>query len=258
MIYNYGDFLVGGDVEVLNPIKWNDGLDQYRIKPADLRQKFKDIKADAVYAFQLRNPVHNGHALLMQDTEQKLKARGFKKPVLLLHPLGGWTKADDVPLDVRIKQHDCVLNENVLPKDRTVLAIWPSPMMYAGPTEVQWHCRCRAIAGASFYIVGRDPAGMSHPLEDKNLYQAHHGREILQMAPGLSALEIIPFRFASYNTQKKAMDFFDPAKKEIFQSISGTKMRKFAREGVQPPDGFMCPTGWKVVSDYYQNLAKAK
>merc|ERR1712185_459817 len=56
------------------------------------------------------------------------------------------------------KQHDCVLNENVLPKDRTVLAIWPSPMMYAGPTEVQWHCRCRAIAGASFYIVGRDPA----------------------------------------------------------------------------------------------------
>lgn len=27
-------------------------------------------------------------------------SRGFRKPVLLLHPLGGWTKADDVPLKV--------------------------------------------------------------------------------------------------------------------------------------------------------------
>ena len=49
------------------------------------------MKADAVFAFQLRNPIHNGHALLMQDTRQKLLERGFKNPVLLLHPLGGKT-----------------------------------------------------------------------------------------------------------------------------------------------------------------------
>lgn len=46
------------------------------------------MNADAVFAFQLRNPVHNGHALLMQDTREKLIARGYKNPVLLLHPLG--------------------------------------------------------------------------------------------------------------------------------------------------------------------------
>ena len=28
----------------------------------------------------------------MQDTHAKLKAKGYKSPVLLLHPLGGWTK----------------------------------------------------------------------------------------------------------------------------------------------------------------------
>ena len=27
-------------------------------------------------------------------------SRGYRNPVLLLHPLGGWTKADDVPLKV--------------------------------------------------------------------------------------------------------------------------------------------------------------
>jgi len=41
-----------------------------------------------VFAFQLRNPVHNGHALLIHDTQRRLKERGYKNPVLLLHPLG--------------------------------------------------------------------------------------------------------------------------------------------------------------------------
>jgi 3'-phosphoadenosine 5'-phosphosulfate synthase len=31
--------------------------------------------------------------------------KGYKKPVLLLHPCGGWVKNDDIPLDVRIRQH---------------------------------------------------------------------------------------------------------------------------------------------------------
>ena len=46
------------------------------------------LQADAVFAFQLRNPVHNGHALLMKDTKRRLLERGYTKPVLLLHPLG--------------------------------------------------------------------------------------------------------------------------------------------------------------------------
>lgn len=64
--------------------------------------------ADAVFAFQLRNPVHNGHALLMTDTRRRLLEMGYNNPVLLLHPLGGYTKADDVPLNWRMKQHEKV------------------------------------------------------------------------------------------------------------------------------------------------------
>lgn len=56
--------------------------------------------------------------------------------MLLLHPLGGWTKDDDVPLPWRMKQHAAVLEEGVLNPDSTIVAIFPSPMMYAGPTEV--------------------------------------------------------------------------------------------------------------------------
>lgn len=97
---------------------------------------FFPLSLDAVFAFQLRNPVHNGHALLMQDTHKQLLERGYRRPVLLLHPLGGWTKEDDVPLMWRMKQHAAVLEEGVLNPETTVVAIFPSPMMYAGPTEV--------------------------------------------------------------------------------------------------------------------------
>ena len=132
MINDSGDWLVGGDVDVLGRILWNDGLDQYRLTPNQLRAKFREMHADAVFAFQLRNPVHNGHALLMNDCKRQLGERGFKKPVLLLHPLGGWTKDDDVPLGVRMEQHKAIMDEGVLDPESTVLAIFPSPMMYAG------------------------------------------------------------------------------------------------------------------------------
>lgn len=34
--------------------------------------------------------------------------------------------------------------------------------------------------GANFYIVGRDPAGMPHPEEKRDLYEHTHGRKVLQ------------------------------------------------------------------------------
>ncbi|XP_070380618.1 bifunctional 3'-phosphoadenosine 5'-phosphosulfate synthase isoform X1 [Dermacentor albipictus] len=255
MIYESGDWLVGGDLEVLERIRWNDGLDEYRLTPRELRKAFSKLGADAVFAFQLRNPVHNGHALLMQDTRKHLTEKGYKKPVLLLHPLGGWTKDDDVPLAVRMKQHKAVLDSGVLDPKLTVLAIFPSPMMYAGPTEVQWHAKARMVCGSNFYIVGRDPAGMPHPETKEDLYDPTHGAKVLTMAPGLTQLEIIPFQVAAYDTKKKKMAMFEPERKEDFLFISGTKMRSLARSGQEPPAGFMEPSAWKVLSDYYRSTA---
>ncbi|XP_039140702.1 ATP sulfurylase 1, chloroplastic-like [Dioscorea cayenensis subsp. rotundata] len=253
-----GNWLIGGDLEVIEPIKYHDGLDQYRLSPAELREEFSRRNADAVFAFQLRNPVHNGHALLMTDTRKRLLEMGYKNPILLLHPLGGYTKADDVPLCWRMKQHEKVLEDGVLDPETTVVAIFPSPMHYAGPTEVQWHAKARINAGANFYIVGRDPAGMSHPTEKRDLYDADHGKKVLSMAPGLERLNILPFRVAAYDKKQKKMAFFDPSRAQDFEFISGTKMRTLARNRQSPPDGFMCPGGWEVLVEYYDSLAPAE
>jgi 3'-phosphoadenosine 5'-phosphosulfate synthase len=257
MILESGDWLVGGELEIFERIRWNDGLDHYRLTPNEIRQRMRDVEADAIFAFQLRNPIHNGHALLMQDTKKKLKEMyGSRKPVLLLHPLGGWTKDDDVPLPVRIDQHLAVLEDGVLDPKTTILAIFPSPMMYAGPTEVQWHARARLNAGANFYIVGRDPAGLPHPENPSiDLFDPTHGSRVLKIAPGLPGLEIIPFRVAAYDRTAGKMDFFDPKRKDDFDFISGTRMRGLAKSGQNPPDGFMSPKAWKVLADYYLQLS---
>ena len=127
--------------------------------------------------------------------------------------------------------------------------------------------------GATFYIVGRDPAGMPHPDPPKrDIYEPTHGGKVLGMAPGLTQLEIIPFKVAAYDMKAKAMAFVDPHRKEDFDFISGTRMRGLARSGELPPDGFMAPKvtyfitegssfhnniyyqAWNVLANYYQSL----
>lgn len=170
------DWLVtGSSLVVLSKILYNDNLDHYRLNPTEIREKAEELGADVIYGFQLRNPLHNGHVMLLNHTRQQLIEKGYKNPVLLLHPCGGWTKDDDVPLDVRMEQHQALISDGELDEKTTILAIWPSPMYYGGPTEVLWHVSSRCNAGVDYFIVGRDPAGMKHPETNEDLYDPFHG-----------------------------------------------------------------------------------
>jgi len=265
--------LIGGEIEMLGRIKYNDGLDKYRLTVDELRASFKAKGADVIYAFQTRNPTHAGHAFLMKDSRRKLMAKGFKNPVLWLSPLGGWTKASDVPLDVRVNQHHEVMAAGELHPDWTVMAIWPSPMIYAGPTEVQFHAKSRRVAGASYFTVGRDPAGMPYSSDNKfgavdgdDIYQPDHGRYVLMSSPGVGQMKFLGFEKVYYDKRDHNMRLPDPSREDDFISISGSKMRKLAAIGAKPcpsqipsdlikakciPPGFMVQKGWDIVSDYY-------
>ena len=279
-IYAGGDYLIGGEIELLDRIRYNDGLDKWRKTAQELMQEFQDKGADTVYAFQTRNPTHAGHAYLMRSAGEDLRSKGYEKPVLWLSPLGGWTKEDDVPLDVRVKQHEEVLAAGLshpggLDPATTVMAIWPSPMVYAGPTEVQFHAKSRRSAGASFFVVGRDPAGMkgspnavAHP--DDDLYDGDHGRYVLRNSPGIGDMQMLSFVKVMYDITDNVMKEPDPNRPNDFISISGSKMRLLARNGATPcsptniptdlvdancvPSGFMVRKGWDMVVDYYKNI----
>ncbi len=277
-IYSGGDWLIGGEIELLERIRYNDGLDKWRLTSTEVMKQFEEKGADAVYAFQTRNPTHAGHAYLMRTSREKLLKKGYKNPVLWLSPLGGWTKSDDVPLDVRVKQHEAVLDEKMLDPDTTVMAIWPAPMIYAGPTEVLFHAKSRRNAGATYFVAGRDPAGMkgssiaeAHP--DDDLYNGDHGRYVLTMSPGQDPMNILPFAPVSYDKKDNTMKAKDTSRPDDFVDISGTKMRTLAKNGAKQcpkeipsdvveancvPPGFMVPTGWDVVCKYYQDVDNEK
>jgi 3'-phosphoadenosine 5'-phosphosulfate synthase len=277
-IYSGGDWLLGGEIELLQRIRYNDGLDKFRLTAPEVMKEFEEKGADAVYAFQTRNPTHAGHAYLMRTAREILQAKGFSNPILWLSPLGGWTKNDDVPLDVRVKQHEAVINEGMLDAKNTVMAIWPAPMIYAGPTEVLFHAKSRRNAGATYFVAGRDPAGMKGSSlavahKDDDLYDGNHGRYVLTMSPGQNPMNILPFGQVYYDKRDHVMKAKDMSRPDDFIEISGSKMRKLAAQGAEPcdvsrgkeipsdllaanciPPGFMVQTGWDVVCDYYQNV----
>lgn len=207
-IYAEGDYLVTGDrLRVITRIKYNDGLDDYRLSPNQIKKLAQEKGADAIYGFQLRNPLHSGHTMLLNSTRDKLIEKGYSKPILLLHPCGGWTKDDDVPLDTRMLQHQALIDDGELSADETILAVWPSPMFYAGPSEVLWHVASRLNAGVQYFIVGRDPAGIGHPeIKGKDLYDPFHGQEVLKLGEHKfhRHVEIMPFKVAAYNKGKQA------------------------------------------------------
>ena len=156
------------------------------------------------------------------------------------------------------------------------MGIWPAPMIYAGPTEVQFHASSRRAGGASFFVVGRDAAGIkgsdvavTHT--DDDMYDANHARFVLQMSPLLDdgVMKLLSFDKFFYDKSDHQMKAMDPARPDDFISISGSKMRALARQGAVPcsdpipsdllaancvPQGFMVPTGWAIVCDYYQNI----
>ncbi len=277
-ILNGGDWLIGGDIELLEKVTYSDGMDHWRLSAKEVREEFYKKGADVVYAFQTRNPTHAGHAYLMNTAGERLKKQGYEKPMLWLSPIGGWTKSDDVPLDVRVKQHEAVLDHGMLDPDSTVMTIWPAPMIYAGPTEVQFHAKSRRCGGASQFVVGRDPAGMKRsPYAEErpgeSTYEENDGKYVLAMSPGLGDMKLLGFEQVYYDKALHTMSVIDPSRPDDFISISGSDMRTLARNGANPckgklpsdpvaancvPPGFMVPSGWEIMKDYFQNVNDEK
>lgn len=156
-----------------------------------------------------------------------------------------------------MNQHQALIDDGTLPKEHIILAVWPSPMFYGGPTEVLWHGSSRVNCGISHFITGRDPAGVKHPEKEGDLYDVWHGQKLLVHQKSLlNGVEVVPFKVAALHKATSKMDFFQPgvSKGEDFDFISGSRMRQLAKDGEEPPAGFMSPGGWKVLSSYYKSL----
>jgi sulfate adenylyltransferase len=210
--------LVGGRVQVL-PLPEDLPFARFRLTPRELRAAIAARGWRRVAGFQTRNPIHRAH-------EHLTKLALEQSDGLVLHPLVGETKGDDVPASVRFAAYEELVSR-YYPRERTLLAAFPAAMRYAGPREALFHALVRKNYGINQLIVGRDHAGVG------KYYGPYEPTFYCHACDAIASSRTCPHGAGSR------------------LELSGTKVREILREGGNLPRKFTRPEIAEILRDHY-------
>lgn len=239
-----GNTCLAGDVDVITTTHEPEFSD-YRLPPARTREAFTAKGWKTVAAFQTRNPIHRSHEYLTKVALEMTDG-------LLIHPLVGETKSDDIPADARMQCYRTLI-DNYYNKDKTMLSVMPLAMRYAGPREAVLHTLIRKNYGVTHFIVGRDHAGVG------SYYGTYDAQKIFDQfdVPKEIGVTILKFEHTAWCKTCEAVVSTKtcPHGPDHKVAPSGTKVREMLKAGQRPPMEFSRPEVADILIKWAQSVA---
>lgn len=262
------EYLLGGKIRVF-PFPSRPVYGNYMLTPQETRTLFQKQKWSKIVAFQTRNALHRAHEYTMVYAMERFTKEGFFTGVVL-NPLVGTTKNDDVPADVRMKTYEVLLRNKLLGYGDRDEEFWKNKeydlcdnilligldikMFYAGPKEAVMHAIYRQNHGFTHIIIGRKHADA--PFDDDTPvwgdFDAHEKFDQLK-----GELLIKPFKvgFAAYFEEIGRVGLVDEYRSKGYRqiSISGKDLRKNLCEGAAVDERIIRAPVAQVLGEYYRD-----
>ena len=157
-----GKYAVGGK-PIINRNNFKFFEKKYDLKKS-FSLFFKNFNMKDPIAFQTRNPPHKGHEFQLK------KSLSFSNN-LVINPIFGWKKKGDFKESAIEGSYKIFIRKN---KKKIYFKPIQTNMRYLGPREAIHHAIIRENLGFSYFIVGRDHAGVG------NFYKKYEAFELIK------------------------------------------------------------------------------
>ena len=259
--------LVGGTIELV-PFQDGRNFASYVMSPLQTRALLEEKGYEQSVGFQTRNPLHRAHEYaLVYGAETILRETG-KKTGVILNPLVGQLKGDDVPAATRMDTYRVLVEDGYLGEGDMDEELWSGKgqnlksqvhligldmrMYYGGPSEAVMHAIYRQNLGFTHFIIGRKHADA--PFDDKTaIWGDFDAQEIFTKLGGELGISTVNVGFAAYFEELGRVGLVAENKDKTSVNISGTKMREILGNGDMPDERVMRPSTAKILVEFYKS-----
>jgi sulfate adenylyltransferase len=258
--------LVGGDLWAL-PQQVNPEYAEFVLSPRQVRTLIAERRWERALAFQTRNPLHRAHEYALVAGVERLTREGHFAGVVL-NPLIGELKGDDVPATVRMRCYRALHEQQLLGRGDKDDALWAErgydltevfelvgldiKMLYGGPKEAVMHAVYRQNLGFTDIVIGRKHADA--PYDDGTpIWGDFDAQEVFNNLQGDLRVEPCNIGFAAYFESVGRVDLMEKHKDEKPVSISGSKIREQLGSGEHPDPRILRSEIADILIAYYRD-----